>query len=568
MKYIQWIVTRKLGNVRVSRLNNDCEIIQEKYFYSNSENDTFVQIYIISLASNFDSKSQCSTDLVRIIKFGEEKSNQIYFKRKSIKATVAYQHLDTMKYNHNFTFNWDISFNATIEKATFTIERLINYFTTTSERKSVIINSEDMIHSSLIDCENTLIDLISLLGFDTSTKILKDVIRYDSYQFTQDATWWDQSETVENNLLTLLLPNPENVIYSNDFYHLHGNHSFMQYISNSRQCFSDGIFPQMQHETITRRFSTDKPERCSLKRFDCAFSDIYSFSDREQLYQPYAADSYFNRNPIKCGFAIRSVLDRVRNRYGRNHTCQTIVFTCITNCYDSLPIVRDELPPKTCFVALLDTKTLDAFEKHYPTGYRPPNSKVQWDFIDLGEIGSIFRVAVKVTETLKTVGHQMFPMAKWIVWVDGKMYITKINEILLQTRTPITGLHHFDFNRTSESEADFIINRLKVGKKVNSLRRKHTLQEIELQQTEYKRDGFYSRSAALGLPLFDIAIFIYRNNHPCVYRYLCGWHNEVNYFSYRGQLSVYYSAERLNLTDYLSFIPPHFYLMLNHNTMC
>jgi hypothetical protein len=53
------------------------------------------------------------------------------------------------------------------------------------------------------------------------------------------------------------------------------------------------------------------------------------------------------------------------------------------------------------------------------------------------------------------------------------------------------------------------------GETPNSLRLNITLQEIELQETEYKRDGFYSRSAAIGLPLFDIAIFIYRNNHPC-----------------------------------------------------
>jgi len=233
----------------------------------------------VSLASNFDNKSSCSTNLARIIKFGVEISNQIYFKRKSVKATVAYQHLDIMRPSHNFTFNWNISFEATIEKATFITDRLTDYFTTISKTKSVIIYSEHMIHSNLIDCEKQLTDFISLLRFDTSTQIVKDVIQYDLYQFMQDATWWDQSETIERILSNSLPQNPGNLAYSNDFYHLHGNYSFTQYVSDSRQCFSDGIFPQMQHETIANRSSTDKPERCSLKQFDCAFSNLYSFRD-------------------------------------------------------------------------------------------------------------------------------------------------------------------------------------------------------------------------------------------------------------------------------------------------
>ncbi|CAF3725972.1 unnamed protein product, partial [Rotaria sp. Silwood1] len=96
----------------------------------------------------------------------------------------------------------------------------------------------------------------------------------------------------------------------------------------------------------------------------------------------------------------------------------------------------------------------------------------------------------------------------------------------------------------------------------------NTVQDIELQQNEYERDGFYFRANALKLQLYDIAIFIYRNNHPCIFRYLCGWHNEVNYYSYREQLSVYYSGVRLNLTDYLHNIPDKFYSIASHRSVC
>lgn len=568
MKYIQWIVTRKLGNVRILQLNDDCEIIHENSFFSNPKNDMFVQIFIVSLASNFNDKSQCSTNLEEIIKFGMGKSNQIYFKRKSIRATVGYQYLDTMRYRHNGTFNRNISSRATLEKATFLTQRFINYFKTTGKTKSVIMDSEDLIHVDLIQCEKMLRDFILLLQLDTTAQILKDIIEYDSYQFIEDAIWWDQTETIERILSKSLPSIPQSFTYSRDFYHFYANHSFTKYISDSRQCYRNGVFPQMQHETITNRSSTDKPERCSQKQFDCAFSDIYSFSDREHLYQPYPTDAYFNQNTIRCGFAVSSVFDKVRQRYGRNHTCETIVFTCITNCYDPVPIVQDAVPPNVCFVALLDTNTANAFKVHYPSGHRSPGSKAQWEFFDLGKIGSIFRVAAKATETLKIVGHRMFPVAKWIVWLDGKAFIINIKEVLSLARSPVVGLHHSDFTRTSAKEVNLTLNRVRDGEVANSLRLNTTLQEIYLQEAEYTRDGFYNRSDMLGLPLFDIAIFTYRNNHPCAYRYLCGWHNEINYFSYRGQLSVYYSAERLNVTDYLTFIPRRLYHTMAHNKMC
>ncbi|CAF1149542.1 unnamed protein product [Rotaria sordida] len=561
MKYIQWIVTRKLGNIRISRLNDECELIQENYFSTGSKDNTYVQIYILSLTMNFNNNSTCSTDLIRIIKFSMHKINQIYFKRQSIQATIIYQYLDKIRPIHNFTFNRNISFDPIIKKAKFVTDYLINYFQNKSNTKSIIINSEDMIHSNLNNSEKILTDFISLLGFNTLTQTFKNIVQYDCYQFIQDATWWDQSETGKYILLTLLNVKLETIDKSNDFYHLHGNHSFVKYVSDNRQCFNDGTFFQIQSETITKRTSTDKPERCPFKQFDCAFSDMYSFNDREQFYQSYVPNNYFNTNPIKCGFTVQTTLDRVRNRYAHNYKCQIIVITCITNCYDNLPIIQDTVPPNTCFVALLDTKTIDAFKRHFPTG-------TQWDFIDLGDTDSLFRVPAEVTETVKMLGHRMFPMAKWFVWLDGKAFIINIKEILSLARTPIIGLHHHDFNRTSELEVNLTISRVILREQSNPAQLNITLEEIELQRAEYIHDGFYSRSNSIGLPMFDIAIFIYRNNHPCSFRYLCGWHNEINYYSYRGQLSVYYSAERLNLSDYLGFIPRRFYHTLGHRTMC
>ncbi|CAF1310199.1 unnamed protein product [Rotaria sp. Silwood1] len=174
MKYIQWIIIRKLANIKITRLNQDCYIIQENYFSMNLTNDMFIQIYIMSLSANLAVKSQSN-------------------------------------YNIKYFLNYFISINLTI------------------------VNSEDLIKTNLIDCEKILINFISLLE-------IKNIIQYDSYQFIEDSTWWDQSNVAEI-ILNMSIPfRSENFTYSNDFYYLHGDRSFIQYLYDNRQCYSEGIF--------------------------------------------------------------------------------------------------------------------------------------------------------------------------------------------------------------------------------------------------------------------------------------------------------------------------------------
>ena len=75
----------------------------------------------------------------------------------------------------------------------------------------------------------------------------------------------------------------------------------------------------------------------------------------------------------------------------------------------------------------------------------------------------------------------------------------------------------------------------------NFIKQIHTKASLQMQRN------------ALGLKMYDIAMFVYRNHHPCIDQYLCAWHNEVNYYSYYGQLFVYYPVVRLQSTSYLYF---------------
>lgn len=552
MKYIQWIITRKLENIRITRLNDNCKIMQENYFSSEPMNDKFVQIYIMSLSAKFNQESECITKINQLISRDYKHINHIYFKRKSIIATFLFQQLDLLKYNFNVTRYVNVNTSFEDDMKNFT-----NHLKMKLHTKFNIVNSEDLIKTNLTDCEKYLVDFISLLGLNASSLKLQHIIQYDSHQFIADSTWWDQSDVAEH-VWNMSIPSPPlNFTYSNDFYHLHGNRSFLQYLSDSRQCFNDGIFAQMQSETVTNRISTDKPNRCLSKKFDCAFSDLYSLEDRNQLYQTS------NKKPLKCGFTTSSIFDQVRSQYGRNHTCQTIVFTCVTNCYDPLPQIEGAILPSFCFVALIDKRTRIAYEKLYQN-----SSILQWDLFELYVNITLFRIMAKSAETLKIVGQRMFPLAKWIIWVDGKGNVKDIAELLKQARAPVIGAPHPDRTRTSASEVSPTIGRVAAHENPVSQRLKETILEIKLQEKEYQTDGFYQRSDQLKLKMFDIAIFLYRNNHPCIFRYLCGWHNEVNYFSYRGQLSVFYSAVRLNLTSYLHFLPQRFYSTFPHQGVC
>ncbi|CAF1522960.1 unnamed protein product, partial [Rotaria sordida] len=279
-----------------------------------------------------------------------------------------------------------------------------------------------------------------------------------------------------------------NFTYSNDFYYLHGDRSFTHYLSDNRQCYNEGTFAQMQSETVAHRTSTDEQHRCLSKPFDCAFSDLYAFEHREQLYQQSC------QKPIKCGFAIPSIFDKVRNRYSRNYTCHTILFTCITECYDPLPQVKGSIPHSLCFVALLDTPTINAYKKLYSI-----NSSFQWDLIDLGVNATPFSVPAKSTETLKVLGQRMFPLAKWIIWVDGKGHINDISEILKETRAPVNGAAHADKQRTSASEVDHTIRGLTVREKTLSPKLNMSIMDIKFQEKQYAREGFYSRADTLQL---------------------------------------------------------------------
>jgi hypothetical protein len=91
MKYIRWIVTRNLANIRITRLNNNCRTIQENHFSSDPSDGTFVQVYIMPLSTNLFDISERSKKIRQIADINRERMNHIYLKRESTKATIVFQ---------------------------------------------------------------------------------------------------------------------------------------------------------------------------------------------------------------------------------------------------------------------------------------------------------------------------------------------------------------------------------------------------------------------------------------------------------------------------------------------
>ena len=530
-KYLQWIVTRRIANIRVTRLDDECYFKRTDYFSSSSTNNTFVQINLLPSLFQTVKKLNCLDVLQRHIQSYEKLPNQLYFTRRSTRATTVFDRLD-----HVGSFD---EMNST--DIQLPIDHPLNDLIT--------MVSEDLLANTLVQTQKKLHYLLQQLGIHCLTGWCRSIIAQDASYFLAETTWWDRSDVGEHLFA--------GTVGSDDFYRLHGKQTIREYIATNRRCARHGILPQLQSETTMNRTLS---ERCKSRRFDCRFSDLFTFDDRESMYHVPDDVDGFQTNPIKCGFTIPSAFDRARDRYKTNERCRTIVLTVITNCYDPLPGLASEANDSYCFVALTDARTFKAMQNM--------SHNSLWDIIDLGKNATPFTAAAKSAETLKIVGTRLFPLARWIIWLDGKARMKNIPEMLKKATSPFTGARHPISSRTSESEVQPTIGRLKRRERTFSARLNASIKEVLLQYQTYQDEGFYNRSASQGLKMYDIAVFFYRNHHPCIQRYICGWHNEVNYFSYRGQLSVLYPAERLNLTNYFDFLTKQFYATYGHHAIC
>ena len=83
MKYLQWLATRRLANIRLTRWNDQCADARETFFSTNVTDRILIQVYLMPSINH----SHCSSRMNELVQ--RHGSTRIYFTRRSLKAITT-----------------------------------------------------------------------------------------------------------------------------------------------------------------------------------------------------------------------------------------------------------------------------------------------------------------------------------------------------------------------------------------------------------------------------------------------------------------------------------------------
>ncbi|KAL4377803.1 hypothetical protein GQ457_02G010300 [Hibiscus cannabinus] len=229
-------------------------------------------------------------------------------------------------------------------------------------------------------------------------------------------------------------------------------------------------------------------------------------------------------------------------------TCKIVVSTCAFGGGDDLyqPIGMSEASlKKVCYVAFWDEITLAAQESQ--------NNKI-------GEDGLIGRWRIVIVRNLpfvdqrlngkipKMLPHRLFPHAKYSIWVDSKSQFRRdplgVVEALLWRRNSVLAISEHGARSSVYDEAKAVV-----------LKHKATPEEVEVQMTQYRKDGLPKDKRFNGKKALNEASVIVRKHTPLTNMFMCLWFNEVVRFTSRDQLSFPYVLWRLKVLKNINMFP-------------
>ncbi|KAE8709951.1 30S ribosomal protein S9 [Hibiscus syriacus] len=288
--------------------------------------------------------------------------------------------------------------------------------------------------------------------------------------------------------------------------------------------------------------STLSWQRTSVTRFNL-FTGNQTFDEREKSFKVSETVAlhcgFFSENG---GFAIS---DRDKSYM---QTCKLVVSTCAFGGGDDLyqPIGMSEASlKKVCYVAFWDETTLAAQESQ--------GNKIGED----GLIGKWRIVIVRnppfVDQRLngkipKMLPHRLFPHAKYSIWVDSKSQFRRdplgVVEALLWRRNSVLAISEHGARSSVYDEAKAVV-----------LKHKATPEEVEVQMTQYRKDGLPEDKRFNGKKALNEASVIVRKHTPLTNMFMCLWFNEVVRFTSRDQLSFPYVLWRLKVLKNINMFP-------------
>ncbi|KAK9270855.1 hypothetical protein L1049_026441 [Liquidambar formosana] len=229
-------------------------------------------------------------------------------------------------------------------------------------------------------------------------------------------------------------------------------------------------------------------------------------------------------------------------------TCKVVVSTCTFGGGDDLyqPIGMSEASlQKVCYVAFWDEITLTAQESVGRT---------------VGEGQYIGKWRIVVVRNLpfmdqrlngkipKMLGHRLFPHASYSIWVDSKSQFRRdplgVLEALLWRSNSVLAISEHGARSSVYDEAKAVVKKNKA-----------TPEEVEVQLSQYRHDGFPEDKRFNGKKALSEASVIVRKHTPLTNLFMCLWFNEVVHFTSRDQLSFPYVLWRLKVLKNINMFP-------------
>ncbi|XP_043713697.1 probable hexosyltransferase MUCI70 [Telopea speciosissima] len=229
-------------------------------------------------------------------------------------------------------------------------------------------------------------------------------------------------------------------------------------------------------------------------------------------------------------------------------TCKVVISTCTFGGGDDLyqPInMTEESLRKVCYVAFWDDITVKTQE----AGGRKidENHMIgKWRIVVVNDLPfSDQRLNGKIP---KMLSHRLFPQARYSIWVDSKSQFRRdplgVLEALLWRTNSTLAISEHGARSSVYDEAKAVVKKHKASP-----------EEVEVQLSQYRRDGFPDDKRYNGKKALSEASVILREHTALTNLLMCLWFNEVVRFTSRDQLSFPYVLRQLKVLKTVNMFP-------------
>ncbi|KAL9244177.1 hypothetical protein vseg_017980 [Gypsophila vaccaria] len=267
-----------------------------------------------------------------------------------------------------------------------------------------------------------------------------------------------------------------------------------------------------------------------------------SFTGYQTLQQRERSFEIIDTPTVHCGFCSGDGFKISDEDKKFMQTCKVVVSTCTFGGGDDLyqPIgMTNSSLQKVCYVAFWDEITLSTQEMQ---------QKKVGDDHHIGKWRIVIVRNLPFTDQRlngkipKMLAHRLFPNARYSIWVDSKSQFRRdplgVLEALLWRSKSVLAISQHGARSSVYDEAKAVVKKNKA-----------TPEEVEVQITQYRRDGLPEDKRFHGKKALAEASIIVREHTPLSNLFTCLWFNEVVRFTSRDQLSFPYVLWRLNLMD-------------------